>query len=31
MRTTHDGLIHADFLPDNIIVNEDRLTLIDYR
>jgi acetylornithine/succinyldiaminopimelate/putrescine aminotransferase/Ser/Thr protein kinase RdoA (MazF antagonist) len=24
------GLIHADFLPDNIIVNEDKLTLIDF-
>jgi Ser/Thr protein kinase RdoA (MazF antagonist) len=24
------GLIHADFLPDNIIINEDRLTLIDF-
>ena len=24
------GLIHADFLPDNIIVNEDQLTLIDF-
>jgi Ser/Thr protein kinase RdoA (MazF antagonist) len=23
-------LIHADFLPDNIIVNEDKLTLIDF-
>jgi acetylornithine/succinyldiaminopimelate/putrescine aminotransferase/Ser/Thr protein kinase RdoA (MazF antagonist) len=24
------GLIHADFLPDNIIVNEEQLTLIDF-
>ena len=24
------GLIHADFLPDNIIVNGDKLTLIDF-
>ena len=24
------GLIHADFLPDNIIVSEDKLTLIDF-
>ena len=24
------GLIHADFLPDNIIVSEDELTLIDF-
>jgi len=24
------GLIHADFLPDNIIVNADKLTLIDF-
>jgi Ser/Thr protein kinase RdoA (MazF antagonist) len=24
------GLIHADFLPDNVIVNEDDLTLIDF-
>ena len=24
------GLIHADFLPDNIIVNGDELTLIDF-
>jgi len=29
-KTTNYGLVHADFLPDNIIVNDAQLTLIDF-